>query len=269
MRGAAGIGASLVAAVALAAGTGTTQPPAPAGDRHIEYRDDRLTVRLSGVPLEEVLREVARQAGARVRGQLREPHDVTVAFENVPLSDALHRIIQNQNFTLVYGGDGRLRAVRLLGPPTAGPQGVTATPAAATPAAGPTTTLAASPANLLMQFSRHAPVPVSGRVADAIGTSHATLEQLMTAAMRNDDPAVRSDALRTFLIAVEAEPALKDGVAATMTGMDDQALLAALQGMAGEHVNEVLAGIATRARTPELRSRAAELLKLGHKRPGS
>src|SRR5712671_5431637 len=86
--------------------------PAP---RVVRYDDDVLTVRLGDVPISEVLAELALQSGAEVRGQVREPRNVTAVFDSVPLPQALARLLGDQNFALVYGSGGHLKAVRLLG----------------------------------------------------------------------------------------------------------------------------------------------------------
>src|SRR5881296_3446012 len=121
---------ALLAAV-LAASAGRSDEGAP--ERVIRYERDLLTVRLTSVPVTDVLDELGRQAGAQIRGQVRDLRAVSVEFEAVPLADALHRLLGDQNFALVYGHEGRLKSVRLLG----GPQAVPAAPA----------TAAASPAN--------------------------------------------------------------------------------------------------------------------------
>src|SRR5262245_49746372 len=106
MRQAARATASLALAVALCAA---------AADRVIKYEQDALTVRLTNVPVSEVIEELGRQAGAEIRGQLRTPRDITVEFDAVPLPEALHRLLGDQNFALIYGDRGKLAAVRLLG----------------------------------------------------------------------------------------------------------------------------------------------------------
>jgi len=120
--------------------------------------------RLSGMPNSEILEELARQSGAEIRGQVREPREVTADFESVPLPEALARLLGEQNFALVYGKGGRLKAVRLLG----GSQEVAE--ASAKPAG---TTLAAAaatfPGSLAELIDRHPPVPVTGQLADALG----------------------------------------------------------------------------------------------------
>src|SRR5437667_5629079 len=144
MRRVTRVAIALVSAVACAAA---------ADERVIQYADDALTVRLAKTPLSEVLDEVARQSGAEVHGALRAPREVTAEFDAVPLPEALHRLLGDQNFALVYGTGGRLRVVKLLGTQT-GTSG--ATPVAAAP---PPST-AASAADLAQLIARHAPVPI-------------------------------------------------------------------------------------------------------------
>src|SRR5438093_8155088 len=86
----------------------------------IAYSNDALTVRLSGVQNSDILQELARQSGAEIRGDVREAREVTADFQSVPLPEALARLLGEQDFALVYGKGGRLKAVRLLGGSRAG-----------------------------------------------------------------------------------------------------------------------------------------------------
>jgi hypothetical protein len=110
-RAAAGI-IALATAVAAPSGYSAAEE---ASARVVRYQDDVLTVRLRNVPIDEVLRDVANQSGAEVRGQVRTRRDVTAEFDAVALPEALSRLLGDQAFALVYGSEGRLRAVRLLG----------------------------------------------------------------------------------------------------------------------------------------------------------
>jgi hypothetical protein len=85
----------------------------------VAYDDDRLTVHADRVPLADVVREIGRQSGAEIVGEVRKPRDVTRQFERVPLVDALARLLGEQNFTLRYGAEGKLRKISLLGEPLA------------------------------------------------------------------------------------------------------------------------------------------------------
>ena len=81
------------------------------------YRSDRLSVRLEKVPLEEVLAELGRVSGAEIHGAPREPRAITAQFDDVPLLEALFRLIGDQNFMLSYGEGDRLRTIELFGGP--------------------------------------------------------------------------------------------------------------------------------------------------------
>ena len=99
-------------------------PPAPAAAAEpedptpiVRYGDDRLSVRLVDVPPMRILEELARGTDAVVRGRVAEAPPVSARFDDVPLPEALHRLLGRQNFTLAYDGRHRLRAVTLLGGP--------------------------------------------------------------------------------------------------------------------------------------------------------
>jgi len=113
--GVIGCGVLLVAAMALSAG------PLAAGEPMcvVAYDADRVTVHAERVPLANVVREIGRQSGAEILGQVRKPRDVSLDFERVPLVDALARLLREQNFTVRYGPEGKLRAIDLLGEPQA------------------------------------------------------------------------------------------------------------------------------------------------------
>ena len=111
----AGCGVLLVAALTLSAG------PLAAGEPTcvVAYDDDRVTAHVERVALADVVREIGRQSGAEILGHVRQPRDVSLDFERVPLVDALARLLREQNFTLRYGPEGKLRTIDLLGEPLA------------------------------------------------------------------------------------------------------------------------------------------------------
>ena len=110
-----GCGVLLVAAMALSAG------PLAAGEPMcvVAYDADRVTVHAERVPLANVVREIGRQSGAEILGQVRKPRDLSLDFDRVPLVDALARLLREQNFTVRYGPEGKLRTIDLLGEPLA------------------------------------------------------------------------------------------------------------------------------------------------------
>jgi hypothetical protein len=235
-----------------------TEPVAPPG-RVIRYGDDTLTVHLSGVPLSEVLDELGRQSGAEIRGTVRDPRDVTAQFEDVPLPDALHRLLGTQNFALVYADQGRLRAVKLLGgpqavlPKVAQPKPVTATTVPAAPQV--------SPAAVMGILESHAPIPLSGRLAQAIGGQSAGLMQIVNEGLHNEDPGIRLEAVRTAVQALEDDPELRVALLGAMVGMEDAQLGSLLRASAGERAEEFAMHLASNARSTELRSKASRLLR--------
>ena len=239
--------AAIVLAVALVGPTLAAED-----ERVIRYADDALTVRLTKAPLSEVLDEVARQSGAEVHGELRAPHDVTAEFEAVPLPEALHRLLGDQNFALVYGTGGRLRVVKLLGTQTAGAMPVTAAPP-------PPSTV--PPANLAQLVAGHAPIPIAGRLAEVVGGPTATLPQLFDLGVHNEDGQVRSEALRAVVSTLDVDPTLRSALIGQMNTMDDGALSALLRNAAGEHAEEVAMHVLSSARASEIRVKASMVLQ--------
>src|SRR3989475_5515601 len=144
-----------VLAAALAAPGARSEEGAPG--RVIHYEGDTLTVHLAGAPVTDVLDELGRQAGAEIRGQVRDPREVSAEFEGVPLAEALHRLLGDQNFALVYGNEGRLKSVRLLGgPQTAAAAGAAAPPLSQPPAPGG-----------MDAFAKHAPLAGARHLGEA------------------------------------------------------------------------------------------------------
>jgi hypothetical protein len=71
----------------------------------IEVSDDGLaSVSASGVPLEDVLRAVAREYGLSVRSSEALDERVTVMFESQSLPHAVSRILNGRRFALLYVG---------------------------------------------------------------------------------------------------------------------------------------------------------------------
>src|SRR5881396_1249682 len=242
-----------VLAAALAAPGARSDEGAP--ERVIHYEGDTLTVRLAGAPVTDVLDELGRQAGAEIRGQVRDPREVSVEFEGVPLAEALHRLLGDQNFALVYGNEGRLKSVRLLG----GPQTAAAaapTPAAAAPPASPP-----SAPGIMDAFAKHAPIAVAGHLGEALGGHEASLLQLFDLSVHHVDPTVRAEAARIVIGTIDTDPSLRASVLAQLNAMDDAALGAFFRSMAGDNAQEVAMQIMTTARTSEFRSKASAVLQ--------
>src|SRR5438094_227571 len=83
------------------------------------------------------------------------PRGVSVEFEAVPLAEALHRLLGDQNFALVYGNEGQLKSVRLLGGPQAAAAPSLALGAAPPPSQSP------APGSMMDAVAKHAPIPIA------------------------------------------------------------------------------------------------------------
>ena len=226
-----------------------------ADDRVIEYGGDALTVRLVKAPLTEVLAELGRQAGAEIRGELRTPGDVTASFEAVPLPEALHRLLGDQNFALVYANGGKLRAIKLLG----GSQTAVVPPEQQWPPPVPPSPPAAQDLSSLV--GRHGAVPVNGHLAEVVGGQAASLQQLFEVALKTDDRTARTEAMSAAMSTVEADPTLRAALIAQLNGMDDAALSGLLRGAAGAHAEEVAMQLMTQSRASEIRLKASSVLQ--------
>ncbi|HLY39010.1 MAG TPA: hypothetical protein VKU61_13290 [Candidatus Binatia bacterium] len=222
-----------------------------ADERVIRYSDNTLTVKVTKAPLADVLDEILRDAGAQLRGAPRNTGDVTVDFEDVPVQEGLHRLLGDQNFMLVYAGDGHLRGVRLLGGPLA--PGAHAMTAAGPPQAAPT--------DMGTLIANHGPVQVTGPLQDAVGGGMATIPQLVQLSVHHEDPTVRSAAVRAVVSTMEADPALRAALIEQLKSSDDVQLSAMLRGAAGDRAEEVAMQVLTQARASEIRVKASSVLQ--------
>ncbi len=253
------IAAGVLLAAVLAAGTVAAEGPGekpPGGDapqaRTITLQGDRLTVRVTDVPLEEVLQAVTAPSKAEIRGAVKEPHAVTVEFADVPLRDGLTRLLGEQNFVLTYREDGSLRTLTLLGGPQEPSMEARIVKTAPTGTAQPP---APNPTDLLQRS-----VPVSGKLQQLLGQQTATMQQLLDLALRQEDSSVRQEAMRVGMSAVDTVPELRESVVKSLASTNDDGLASMLRSMAQDRARELVAQLAT-SRTPEIRARGQRLLR--------
>ena len=225
-------------AIALA-GWASTARTADEPSRSVSYQNDRLSVRLVEAPLEEVLANLGQASGADVLGTLQQPRDVTAEFDDVPLAEALERLLGDQNFVLAYGRGDRLRAIKLLGGPLA-PIKVAVTSPPVPEVAPPKSDVPQprDPGGAVAMLDGHPAVPISGRLAQALGTDAASFRQLFDAAAHNEDAAVRAEAMRAFMRALDAEPDFRELMLRALNTLDDFTLTQMLYGLAGQHAVE-------------------------------
>jgi hypothetical protein len=223
---------------------GAADAPPP---KTIVLTGDKLTVTVDAVPLDDVLKAVVAPSNGEIRGSVKEPHDVTIDFEDVPLRDGLARLLGDQNFVLTYREDGTLRAVTLLG-------GAQDESSGARIVKQPLVSLVE-----LMQ--RTVPVPPGGRLALFLGHPNATLQQLLDISLRQDDAALRVEALRAGLGAIDTQADLKAMVVKSLSDVDDPTLENMVRTVAQDRAREFVSQTAAISRTPEIRARTTQLLQ--------
>ena len=103
---------ALLAAILPGYPAGAADAPPP---KTIALKGDKLTVKVNAVPLDEVLQAVVAPSQGEIRGSVKQPHDVSIEFEEVPLQDGLGRLLGDQNFVLTFRENGSLRTLTLLG----------------------------------------------------------------------------------------------------------------------------------------------------------
>jgi len=104
----------------LALGIGLWQGSADASGRlRVEWTGQYLSIVADAVPLEHIVREVARQAGLEISGVESVPEPVSIRFSQLPLRAGLERILARVGRLLVEepvpGGGSRVTRVLLFG----------------------------------------------------------------------------------------------------------------------------------------------------------
>jgi hypothetical protein len=240
----------------LAAGTVLLLLPAGAGaeagaeaEADIAVDRDRVSAEFRDVPTPDVVAAIAAESGADVIGGVDRADPVTIVLDDVPIAEALDRILGGQSFTLVYGGDGRIRRIRLLPGAVTGPSG------AAKPAAS---RRGVKPHEL---FSAEVRVSAAGPLYDALGSDTTTLGQLFEIAAKDEQANLRLAAVDAGVTAIEADPALQGAVDELLDASDDGQLANMARLGAGERAAELVSRILSRTRRPGVRQRAVSVLR--------
>jgi len=226
-------------------------PPPTVPDTVVRYSGDTLSVRAADVPLTRILDAIGEESGATIEGRIADDRAVTIEFEDVPVAEALDRILGDQNFVLVYDHEHRLRLVELIDGAIEGrPVEVTASPPPA-------------PADVL---ARHPRLHVNGILAERLGSDTMSLHDLIETALRQEDRDVRGDAMRTAVEVLEADPEFRRALhmTADATPLDD-----VVRDVGAARAEETLFYVATKASDSELRNRAVTLLDRMHARSGA
>jgi hypothetical protein len=241
--------------VVVASSAGAAQPA-------IAVRKGTLTATLERVPVATVIATLVEQTGAELRGEVLTPHDVTVELHDVPLDEALERILGDQSFTLTYDADGRLKRIVLGGEAVRTPTAKPGAPVTAGgPAPWPPNKEVADAARRVAEFIQSDPtVPVRGRLAKALGTETSTFKQVVTAAIKHEDARVRAEARRATVKSLVADPELRVAVVTTIDSIPDDALVKALRSAAGADATLLANAFARHGRSPVLSRRMQRLI---------
>jgi hypothetical protein len=237
------------------AAAGATVAAAPAGGETgvVRYRDDRLSVHLADASVAEVLAEISRQSGAQLNGPV-PARRVTASFEDLSLAAGLSRLLHGQSFALVYNGAGRLLAIDLV----VEAAGDTAVPAPTPPVPPATPILSGEKQAAVFGRTLH----VNGELAAALGTHTPTAGQLLHAVLHQASATERTAAQQTLLAAFDADAELENAYLAVLKPVDDATLAKLLHDAAKDRAaEEFMAELATRARSEELRRKAAAVLE--------
>jgi hypothetical protein len=166
------------------------QSPAPTTDHFlgiVTFRNERLTVRVTAVPLRQVMGEISRLSGAQLRWLSPAGEELTsVEFTALPIADALRRLLGGKNFLLFYtalGAKAKLTQIRISASGSTGTSpGLTASPV---PLGQP-----ALPSGGLL-----APQNKEAASAEPAELEAPPLETLLQVARLDQDPAVRVGAI--------------------------------------------------------------------------
>ncbi len=105
----AGVMVVALAGVSLPEATAQSTAPASPSGPAIEYQTDKrtLTVRLNGLPLQQVMEELSRQTHIRFRPpaqtQAFDNRPITASFERMPIERAIKQLLGPSNTAIIYG----------------------------------------------------------------------------------------------------------------------------------------------------------------------
>jgi hypothetical protein len=214
----------------------------------VAYRDGRVTARLAGTPLDEVLTRLARETGAEIVGDAIYFRDVHAEFDAIPLPDVLRRLLGLQSFVVRYGRGDAVTRIELLG----GPQlpVVRRTP------------LNATPSNFYWRMATRPPITLGAALADELGVPQARSPRLLRVAVVNANEARRRDALLTVLREVEADAQLRSEAVLTLRLNPDQSLAETLRETAPRRAEELVTTVSGETTDEYFRRRATNILEL-------
>lgn len=232
---------------------GLWTPPSHGGEPAVRYANGRLTADVRDVELTDLLGKIASQAEFEIRGT-PAPRTVSVRLDDVPLADAIAKLLDGQRVAYTYDRSGGLKRVEFF---EVGSAVVVGPPAVQHPAAPPVGEAAPPGA-----AARDRLVPIEGLLASALGTDQSTFSQIVGVALQSGDARLRKEALRAALQLLDTDTDLQADVSHALDELDDDALAARLREVAGAHAEETALQTARMAHWKPLRRRAVDVLRL-------
>jgi YD repeat-containing protein len=247
-----GTGAALAAPDATT--TTTTPTPTPEGAHVVHFKDDKLTVDLHDVSIATAMADVARASGADLVGTPREDRRLTMVFEEIPIKEALERLVGAQNFTLKYDDAGKLKAIELRGGQ------------AARDASRPETkqfdekTLAKQYA-FFKAFDTGEAIPLNGDLRKKFGKDEIRYDELGNLVLGYPDAKIREAAMRAILQALDRDPERKAAVLDALNAMTTDELMDFARARAYHNAEMLVRLLMRESSDPDVRARARDVLR--------
>lgn len=229
----------------------TPAPPPPV----VRFKDDKLSVKASGVAVGVVLDAIAKAVPLEVRGKVPAGRDVTLDIQDVPTQQAVERILGNQNFTLRYTDKG-LEGIDLKSDKEE------ARPVVQEPDPNPPSASIYAPDGWWKMTALFAGkrVPIGGRLAQRLGGNTAGWDVIIQSFVM-DATKDRVAAVKAGLKAFEADKELRDAVLAATAGMSDQQIAIFVRAFCRELGVPYLRMIARYTHDAELRLRVSNVVQ--------
>ena len=254
---------ALVVRVAWAANEPAKTVPEPAkptsapATHLIKYQDDKLTLHAKDLPVADLISELKTQSGAEISGETPKMDNITAEFDDLPLNEALIRLLGVQSFTLTYSESGKLKTIALKGGPGKEPPPQHEFFAPRDPDMPPDTWI-----TVLRVFDGREGVPVDGRLKELAGKDTVNWDWLLQMAYAYDDePAARAQALRLALKTLKEDQELQDSVVTALNQLSDKELAELVRGQCKHWSEPFLKAIARNTDNPEWRARATAVLR--------
>jgi hypothetical protein len=238
----------------------------------VRFEDNHLTANISSMSLSAVLMEVGTQSGALVTLDGFADRTASDRFADVPIEDALRRLLPNENFTVIYakerGPDGQVVGARVKEIHVYGSGGTRVSNADSAARAQAAPDAQGADGTLMQQFGaflqRHKAVGIDadGELAGALNTSSPPLTTLMKEAIQNDDPTIRAEAAKVVAGVFDADPETPDLVGGRGRVASDKVdkMASALYASGGGYAEEFLRTMGRNLKTPALRLKANQIL---------